>query len=1202
MKTRAQARSRRLLAAALPLLLAPVPALLAQSSSSVLATPEDVRGLLRDAQAAALPSASVVTQDVGAVSVAPATTNAAAWFSAVGSGAALAFEDPATDETVVTNPATGSAARIAPEPDYDPDWAFLAAGYNVGTNADLLPFYDPSLVVLSLSLLPADAPAGGSAAASDPEPLPGESAGLFATFHLVGDWLDALPDFDALPTDLATNAPAIDFPLTQSCWSVADSRFRDFFAARFTGVLLVPVSGDYTFTLHSDDGADLWLDGAPILSDPPRHVWRAREATIPLAAGRHPIRIGYFDGNGTAGLRLAWTRPDGVSETIPSSAFCHSAPTLLPNVRLAAPTSEFYYVGNEIDLAATAWDFAENVASVAFYAGTSLVATASSTPYSASWLADAPGDIALSAVARSDSGSSSVPSVRTVEVRACAPGYEAGVAATYFDLPSKPNAQPDLSGLTACQQRVEQEIEHPEASVWPGVAASTNHLFAARYDGFVFIPFTGDWTFALESDEGSVLYIDDSIALDHGGLHTRSTKFATLRLSYGFHPFRIEYFDQAGVACLKFYWRPPSGRLAVVPRQSLFRRIGVADADSDGVEDWWETEFGFDPSDPSDAVLDPDGDGLANLAEFLAGTNPLLADSDGDGIPDAWEVARGLNPCLASDAFADPDGDTLSNYAEFLLGTDPNLDDTDGDGRDDRFESSVSRTDPCAPDLAGMTAAPLGEPVSARTSVVARTGSWGEDESALYARERAGSVTWELSVGSTPPDAIRFGVSQHNPLVSGTSLFDLSLYVDGLFVARQEVSSTDGDISDAVFFLPALDAGPHRFRLVWKNRASNTFLALHDIGFLAFSGPDADGDGVEDWRAARSDCLVSLSGPDASSTVSPICVEGAEMWGGTSALLVSCGTNSAEYATAPSVGGGFWADVPLDPDGAATTIELLGAGAQHSFSVAWTPYAIPDADTNDAFRLREGDALRLAGFPDAESGIAVERRAGEAWIAVTNFAASAPVPFAFDSAGLYRLSASAVTGGVPASAEAFVEAVSSRFPLRLADLVVDVPRMVAAPDLRPDMPIETDAELRASVESSGMESALTLFSAADGDFRMLSRLGEDGPILDAARAVSFWGDNGSYYRTLETYPDGSSLAEMVLFLGTIPPDLIVKLEIHVSGVFFEDGTRYKTITAADFDADGLFRMRFVRSAGITTSVCHHTSFYQGTVLIGDFRQ
>ena len=1198
MNTRAQARFRRLLAATLPLLLAPVPALLAQSAS-VLATPEDIRGLLRDAQASALPSASVVTQELGAVSVAPATTNDAAWFSAVGSGAALAFEDPATDETVVTNPATGGAARLAPEPDYDPDWALLAAGYNVETNADLLPFYDPSLVVLSLSLLPADAPVGGSAAAAAaPEPLPGESAGLSATFHLVGDWLDEMPDFDALPVDLATNVPAVDFPLVQSHWSVADARFRDFFAARFTGVLLVPVSGDYTFTLHSDDGADLWLDGAPVLSDPPRHVWRSRAATVTLAAGRHPIRVGYFDGNGTAGLRLDWTRPDGVTETIPPSAFCHAEPSLPPSVRLAAPSSGFYYVGNEIELSATAWDFADAVAAVDFHAGTSLVATATSAPYAAAFLATEPGALALSAIARSASGAVSAPSVRTVEIRPCAPGYEAGVAATYFDLPAKPNAQPDLSGLAPCQTRIEQEILHPEASVWPDVPASSNHLFAARYDGFVFVPWTGDWTFALESDEGSVLYVDGALALDHGGLHSRRSKFATLRLAYGFHAIRVEYFDQGGVASLRFDWRGPDGRVAIVPRQSLFRRIGETDADHDGAEDWWETEFGFDPLDPADADLDPDGDGLTNLAELLAGTNPLLADTDGDGIPDAWEVARGLNPCDPADAFADPDGEGLSNYAEFLLGTDPLLADTDGDGWDDRFESSVSRTDPCAPDLAGMSAAPLGEAVSARTSVVARTGSWGEDETGLYARERAGSVTWELSVGETLPDAIRFGVSQHNPLVSGTSLFVLSLYVDGLFVARQEVPATADSPSDAVFFLPALDSGLHRFRLVWKNRASNTFLAVRDIGFQSFSGPDADGDGTPDWRAARTDRLVSLSGSDAESLVSPICVEGTEMWGGTSALRVSSGTNLAEYAAAPSVGGGFWADVPLDPDGAATTVELLGAGAQHSFSVAWTPYAIPYAATNGAFRLREGDALRLAGFPDAESGIAVERLAGGDWIAVTNLSASAPVPFAFDSAGLYRLSALAVTGGIPASAEAFVEAVASRFPLARPAVVVGTARTLDAPALRPGEPVETDADLRATVTPAGEGSTLVLEAGADGEHGILARLGEGGPILDAARVTALWGDNGSYYRVVENYPDGSQLAEVVLFLGSVPPDLAVKLEIFVAGVFFEDGTRFRELSAADFDEDGVCRIRFLRSAGITTSVCHYTRFSQGGVRIG----
>ena len=335
MKTRAQARSRRLLAAALPLLLAPVPALLAQSSSSVLTTPEDVRGLLRDAQAAALPSASVVTQDVGAVSVAPATTNAAAWFAAVGDGAALAFEDPATDETVVTNPATGGAARLAPEPDYDPNWAFLAAGYNVETNADLLPFYDPSLVVLSLSLVPSNAVGGASNAASSTNSL---ASGWLVSFHKTESALSALPDFAALSADLWLAVPSIDFPNTSAAWPGTDSRFKDCFAARFSGSLWLETPGDYVFHLGSDDGAALWIDGAAVILDDAPHSYRTRSATVPLSAGLHDVAVGFYENTGTAGLRLSWTPPGGTETLLPASVVFHAEPaSYAPGVRLAAP-------------------------------------------------------------------------------------------------------------------------------------------------------------------------------------------------------------------------------------------------------------------------------------------------------------------------------------------------------------------------------------------------------------------------------------------------------------------------------------------------------------------------------------------------------------------------------------------------------------------------------------------------------------------------------------------------------------------------------------------------------------------------------------------------------------------------------------------------------------------------------------------------
>jgi hypothetical protein len=88
------------------------------------------------------------------------------------------------------------------------------------------------------------------------------------------------------------------------------------------------------------------------------------------------------------------------------------------------------------------------------------------------------------------------------------------------------------------------------------------------------------------------------------------------------------------------------------------------------MDDKYEVDWGFDPTNPADGNLDADSDGLTNAQEYSAGLNPLSNDTDNDGMPDLWELQNGLNP-LVNDASLDLDGDGKSNLQEYLDGTNP---------------------------------------------------------------------------------------------------------------------------------------------------------------------------------------------------------------------------------------------------------------------------------------------------------------------------------------------------------------------------------------------------------------------------------------------------------------------------------------------------------------------------------------------------
>jgi hypothetical protein len=292
------------------------------------------------------------------------------------------------------------------------------------------------------------------------------------------------------------------------------------YGARYRGYLCVPTTGNYTFWIAGDNDCELWLsnsdsptgkqriafiqDGFAFVNQWSKYASQQSSPIALVAGQRYYVEALHKEAYGGDNLQVGWQLPSGTMERpIPGT---HLSPfgaiaNVSPTVSLTAPTNNATFAAPaNLTLTATAADSDGAIAKVEFYNGATLLATATTSPYTFSWANVAAGSYTLTAKATDNQGSigSSEPVSITVVTN---PTYctasgsilrevWTGVKGTGVSAISVNSAPSSSNQLTL--------FEAP---------SNVGDNYAQRLRGYLCAPASGNYTFWIASDNDGELWL-----------------------------------------------------------------------------------------------------------------------------------------------------------------------------------------------------------------------------------------------------------------------------------------------------------------------------------------------------------------------------------------------------------------------------------------------------------------------------------------------------------------------------------------------------------------------------------------------------------------------------------------------------------------------------------------------------------------------
>ena len=366
----------------------------------------------------------------------------------------------------------------------------------------------------------------------------------------------------------------------------------DNFSVRWSGQVMAPVTGSYTFTTTSDDGVRLYVNGQPVIDNWTDHLVAPNSAIVALSAGqKYDIRMDYYDHATLATARLSWAYPGQATQAVPQWV-------LYPSLPVNQPPAVNAGVDKTINLPAvaslngmaqddglpspanltTTWSKISGREDSA--GGTVVFGNPNAPVTTATFGADG---IYVLRLTVSD-GAVTVSDDVTITVNpASVIGTGNGLLGEYFNDPL--NAASGSHFGTLVRGRLDPVVNFDWASAAPVAGVSVDD-FSVRWTGQVQAPVSGPYTFSTSADDGVRLWINGQLLIDNwiDQAVTTKTSAAIALVGGSRYDVRMEYYEHGGLATARLLWAYPGQTQAVVPQPQLYSPANRAPVANAGID------------------------------------------------------------------------------------------------------------------------------------------------------------------------------------------------------------------------------------------------------------------------------------------------------------------------------------------------------------------------------------------------------------------------------------------------------------------------------------------------------------------------------------------------------------------------------------------------------------------------------------------